>query len=327
MLVLVLLILVALAFDFMNGFHDAANSIATIVSTRVLTPRQAVAWAAFFNFVAAFGFGVAVATTVGKGIVHPDVVDNAVIFAGLTAAIVWDVITWHYGIPSSSSHALIAGMAGAGVAKGGFDVLVVAGLVKVVVFIVVSPLVGMALGGLLMLGAMHLVQRSSPAFVDRVFRRLQLLSAAGYSLGHGTNDAQKTMGVIAVLLFTAGLLGDTFYVPFWVVLVCHAAIALGTMFGGWRIVRTMGMRLTALAPIGGFSAETAGALALIGSASFGIPVSTTHTITGAIIGVGSMRRFSAVRWGVARSVVWAWVLTIPCTAAIAALIYLPLAWL
>jgi len=323
MLVLVLLILVALAFDFMNGFHDAANSIATVVSTRVLTPRAAVAWAAFFNFVAAFGFGVAVATTVGKGIVAPDVVDNAVIFAGVFAAFIWDWITWHYGLPSSSSHALIAGLAGAGATKGGLGVLVPAGLTKVIVFIIVSPLVGFVLGATFMLVTVRIVHRHSPSTIDRVFRRLQLVSAAAYSLGHGTNDAQKTMGIIAVLLFSAGYLGNTFYVPFWVVLLCHAAIALGTMMGGWRIVRTMGMRLTALQPIGGFCAETAGAMALLGSAAFGIPVSTTHTITGAIVGVGSMRRASAVRWGVARNVVWAWILTIPCTAAIAALIYLP----
>ena len=322
MLVLVLLILVALAFDFMNGFHDAANSIATVVSTRVLTPRVAVAWAAFFNFVAAFGFGVAVATTVGRGIVQPNVVDNAVIFSGVTAAFVWDWITWRYGLPSSSSHALIAGLAGAGAAKGGFGVLLPAGLTRVAVFIVVSPIVGFLLGALFMIIALHMVHRATPAAVDRVFRRLQLLSAAGYSLGHGTNDAQKTMGIIAVLLFSAGVLGDKFYVPFWVVLICHAAIALGTMFGGWRIVRTMGMRLTALQPIGGFCAETSGAIALLGSAMLGIPVSTTHTITGAIVGVGSTRRLSAVRWGVARNVVWAWILTIPCTAAIAAGIYI-----
>ena len=321
MLVLVLLIAVALAFDFMNGFHDAANSIATVVSTRVLTPRAAVAWAAFFNFVAAFGFGVAVATTVGKGIVQPEVIDNAVIFAGVAAAFVWDWITWRYGLPSSSSHALIAGLAGAGATKGGFGVLVPAGLIKVAVFIVVSPIVGLLLGALFMVVALNVVRRATPATVDRVFRRLQLLSAAGYSLGHGTNDAQKTMGIIAVLLFSAGVLGDKFYVPFWVVLICHAAIALGTMFGGWRIVRTMGMRLTALQPIGGFCAETSGAIALLGSAALGIPVSTTHTITGAIVGVGSTRRLSAVRWGVARNVVWAWILTIPCTAAIAAGIY------
>jgi PiT family inorganic phosphate transporter len=326
MLVLVVLILVALAFDFMNGFHDAANSIATIVSTRVLTPRTAVAWAAFFNFVAAFGFGVAVATTVGKGIVLPEVVDNAVIFAGVTAAFVWDWITWRYGLPSSSSHALIAGLAGAGLTKGGLHVLVPAGLIKVTTFIVVSPVVGFLLGGTFMLIGLMLVQHAHPATVDRVFRRLQFLSAAGYSLGHGTNDAQKTMGIIAVLLFSGGYLGEHFYVPFWVVLICHAAIALGTMFGGWRIVRTMGMRLTHLQPIGGFCAETAGAIALLGSATFGIPVSTTHTITGAIVGVGSTRRLSAVRWGVARNVVWAWILTIPCTALIAALIYLSVRW-
>ncbi len=323
MLLLVLLILVALAFDFMNGFHDAANSIATVVSTRVLTPRAAVVWAAFFNFVAAFGFGVAVATTVGKGIVQPEVIDNAVIFAGVSAAFVWDWITWRYGLPSSSSHALIAGLAGAGATKGGLGVLLPAGLGKVAVFIVVSPIVGFVLGAFFMVVLLHVVQHATPSTVDRVFRRLQLVSAAGYSLGHGTNDAQKTMGIIAVLLFSGGYLGNTFYVPFWVVLICHAAIALGTMFGGWRIVRTMGMRLTPLQPIGGFCAETAGAIALLGSARFGIPVSTTHTITGAIVGVGSTRRLSAVRWGVARNVVWAWILTIPCTAAISAAIYLP----
>jgi PiT family inorganic phosphate transporter len=267
-----------------------------------------------------------VATTVGKGIVVPEVVDSAVLFAGVTAAFLWDWITWHFGLPSSSSHALIAGLAGAGFAKGGLGVLVPAGLIKVAVFIVVSPVVGLLLGGLFMIIVLRLVHRWTPAAIDRTFRSLQLVSAAAYSLGHGTNDAQKTMGIIAVLLFSYGVLGDTFYVPFWVVLICHAAIALGTMFGGWRIVRTMGMRLTALQPIGGFCAETAGAIALLGSARFGIPVSTTHTITGAIVGVGSARRAAAVRWGVARRVVWAWVLTIPCTAAIAALIYLPFRW-
>ncbi len=317
MLTLLILILVALAFDFMNGFHDAANSIATIVSTRVLTPRMAVAWAAFFNFIAAFGFGVAVATTIGKGIVLPEVIDNPIIFAALSAAFLWDWITWRYGLPSSSSHALIAGFAGAGFAKGGWGVLVPAGLTRVATFIVVSPVVGFVLGALFMVVALHSVAKASPAGVDRIFRRLQLVSAAGYSLGHGTNDAQKTMGVIAVLLFTNGYLGGDFYVPFWVVLICHAAIGLGTLFGGWRIVRTMGLGLTALQPIGGFCAETAGAIALVGSATLGIPVSTTHTITGAIIGVGSTRRFSAVRWGLAANVVWAWILTIPCTAAIA----------
>ncbi|TMA65351.1 MAG: inorganic phosphate transporter [Deltaproteobacteria bacterium] len=323
MLILALLILVALAFDFMNGFHDAANSIATVVSTRVLTPRAAVAWAAFFNFVAAFGFGVAVATTIGKGIVNPEVMDRPLIFAGLAAAFTWDWITWRWGLPTSSSHALIGAFAGAALTKAGPGVLVWSGITRILIFIVVSPVAGLLLGAAFMFVMMHLLKSAHPAFVDRVFRRLQLLSAAGYSLGHGTNDAQKTMGIIAVLLFTSGHLGSTFYVPFWVILICHAAIGLGTLLGGWRIVHTMGMRLTALQPVGGFCAETAGAIALFGSATFGIPVSTTHTITGAIIGVGSMRRLSAVRWGVARNVVWAWVLTIPCSAAIAALIYLP----
>ena len=322
-LILVLLILVALAFDFMNGFHDAANAIATVVSTRVLTPRMAVLWAAFFNFIAAFFFGVAVATTIGKGVVHPDVIDSAVIFSGLAAAFIWDVITWYVGLPTSSSHALIAGLAGAGVAKAGWGALFLPGLMRIVVFIVVSPVVGFALGVLFMLIAMRSLVTASPAFVDRTFRKLQLVSAAAYSLGHGTNDAQKTMGIIAIVLFNAHKLGDTFYVPLWVVLICHAAIGLGTLFGGWRIVRTMGVRLTALQPVGGFCAETAGALALFGSASLGIPVSTTHTITGAIVGVGSTRRLSAVRWGIARSVVWAWILTIPCSGLIAAAIYWP----
>ena len=321
MLALGALIFVALAFDFMNGFHDAANSIATVVSTRVLTPRVAVAWAAFFNFVAAFGFGVAVATTVGKGIVQPDVVDNAVIFAALVAAFLWDLITWRYGLPSSSSHALIAGLAGAGVAKGGLASLVPEGLVKVVVFIVVSPLVGFLLGATLMVLTVRLVHRASPATIDRSFRRLQLLSAAGYSLGHGTNDAQKTMGIIAVLLFSTGHLGKEFFVPFWVIMAAHAAIALGTMMGGWRIVKTMGMRITKLRPIGGFSAETAGALTLIGTAIGGIPVSTTHTISGAIMGVGALQRFSAVRWGVAGRIVWAWIFTIPAAAVVSAVTY------
>jgi len=307
----------------MNGFHDAANSIATVVSTRVLTPSQAVVWAAFFNFVAAFGFGVAVASTVGKGIVTADVVDNPVLFSAVAAAFAWDYITWHYGLPSSSSHALIAGLAGAGYAKAGFGVLVLSGIFKVIVFIVVSPLVGFVLGALFMFGTLHLLGHGArPATVDRVYRRLQLVSAALYSLGHGTNDAQKTMGIIAVLLYSNGYMTQ-FHVPFWVVLVCHVAIAAGTLFGGWRIVKTMGMRLTALTPVGGFCAETAGAIALIGSARFGIPVSTTHTITGAI---GSTRRLSAVRWGVAGNVVLAWVLTIPCTAAIAWLLYQPLRW-
>ncbi|MFQ5665445.1 MAG: anion permease [Candidatus Binatia bacterium] len=327
MLVVVFLIAVALAFDFMNGFHDAANSVATVVSTRVLSPRQAVAWAAFFNFVAAFGFGVSVASTVGKGIIDPQAASNAVVFAGLAAAIIWDVLTWLYGLPTSSSHALIAGFAGAGVAAAGPGVVVVGGLTKVLLFVFVSPALGLLLGLVSMTGVTFMVRRSTPARVDGTFRRLQLVSAALYSLGHGTNDAQKTMGIIAVLLFSSGYLGSTFYVPAWVILVCHAAIALGTTLGGWRIVKTMGMRITKLQPIGGFCAETAGACTLIGAAAAGIPVSTTHTITGAIVGVGASRRLAAVRWGVARTVVWAWILTIPGTALMAAAIYLLLAQL
>jgi PiT family inorganic phosphate transporter len=311
------LIFVALAFDFMNGFHDAANSVATIVSTRVLTPRQAVAWAAVFNFVAAFGFGVEVAATVGKGIIDPNVATPLVVFSGLTAAIVWDYITWVVGLPTSSSHALIAGFAGAAVAAAGTQAVIVSGIVRILLFIVVSPTIGLILGVLLMRVVLVFARHRTPAAVDKTFRRLQLVSAALYSIGHGTNDAQKTMGIIAVLLFSSGHLGEHFYVPMWVILACHAAIALGTMFGGWRIVKTMGMRITKLAPIGGFCAETAGAFTLIGAAVAGIPVSTTHTITGAIVGVGATRRWSAVRWGVARNVVWAWILTMPCSALIA----------
>jgi len=314
----VFIILVALVFDFINGFHDAANSIATVVSTRVLSPSQAVVWAAFFNFVAAFGFGVNVARTVGKGIVHPEVVDSWVILAGLVGAIVWNLITWYGGIPSSSSHALIGGLAGAAMAKAGFASLVPAGLIKTAVFIVLSPVLGMLLGFLLMVGVTRLFYRSSPSRVDRLFRKLQLVSAAFYSLGHGTNDAQKTMGIIAGLLFSAGYLGPEFFVPFWVIIAAHVAIALGTLAGGWRIVKTMGMRITKLKPVGGFCAESAGAVMLIGTALGGIPVSTTHTITGAIIGVGATSRLSAVRWGIAGRIVWAWILTIPAAAAIAA---------
>ncbi len=321
LVVVVLLIVVALMFDFMNGFHDAANSVATVVSTRVLTPRQAVLWAAFFNFVAAFGFGVHVANTVGKGIIEPSAVTNTVVFAGLTAAIAWDVLTWLFGLPTSSSHALIAGFAGAGVAAAGPQVLIVSGLTKVMLFIFISPALGLILGVFFMTTVTFFVRHSTPARVDTTFRRLQLVSAAFYSLGHGTNDAQKTMGIITVLLFTAGYLGPAFYVPMWVILICHAAIALGTTFGGWRIVKTMGMRITKLQPIGGFCAETAGALTILGAAAAGIPVSTTHTIAGAIVGVGASRRLSAVRWGVARRVVWAWVLTIPGTGLMAAAIY------
>ncbi len=314
---LVFIIFVALVFDFINGFHDAANSIATVVSTRVLTPLQAVVWAAFFNFVAAFGFGVHVATTVGKGVVETSVVDQWVILAGLLGAIVWNLITWYWGLPSSSFHALIGGFAGAGVVKAGVGALVVGGLVKIGVFMVLAPLIGLAVGFAMMTLTLLTFRKETPGRVDRIFRRGQLLSAAAYSVGHGTNDAQKTMGIIAVLLFTTGHLGPEFYVPFWVILAAGAALGLGTMFGGWRIVKTMGMRITKLRPFGGFCAETAGAITLIGTALAGIPVSTTHTITGAIMGVGAMQRFSAVRWGVAGRIVWAWILTIPASAIVA----------
>ncbi len=320
--IVVLIVLVALLFDFINGFHDAANSIATVVSTRVLTPLQAVVWAAFFNFVAAFGFGVQVATTVGKGVVHADVIDHWVILAGLVGAIVWDLITWWWGLPTSSSHALIGGFAGAGVAKAGLGSLVASGLVKIGVFMVLAPLIGLVVGFLMMLLTIWVFRRQTPGRVDRIFRRGQLLSAAAYSLGHGTNDAQKTMGIIAVLLFSTGHLGREFYVPFWVIMAAHASLALGTMAGGWRIVRTMGMRITKLRPVGGFSAETAGAITLIGTAMAGIPVSTTHTISGAIMGVGAIQRFSAVRWGVAGRILWAWILTIPASAVVAAATWL-----
>jgi PiT family inorganic phosphate transporter len=320
----VFIILVALAFDYINGFHDAANSIATVVSTRVLTPTQAVVWAAFFNFVAAFGFGVQVAKTVGKGVVESNVVDQWVILSGLLGAITWNLITWYFGIPSSSSHALIGGYAGAAVAKAGFGALLLPGLVKILAFIVLAPVIGLALGFALMVATQWIFRRSRPSRVDGLFRRLQLVSAASYSLGHGTNDAQKTMGIIAILLFSSGYLGPEFYVPIWVILAAHAAIGLGTMAGGWRIVKTMGMRLTKLRPVGGFCAETAGAVMLIGTAVGGIPVSTTHTITGSIVGVGATQRLSAVRWGVAGRIVWAWILTIPLSAFIAALTWLVL---
>jgi PiT family inorganic phosphate transporter len=320
----VFIIAVALVFDFINGFHDAANSIATVVSTRVLTPVQAVVWAAVFNFVAAFGFGVNVARTVGRGIVHPATVDVWVTLAALAGAIAWNLVTWYGGLPSSSSHALIGGLTGAAVAKAGPASLVLEGLVKTAVFIVLSPLLGLGLGFLFMVAVTWLFLRSSPSRVNKLFRRLQLLSAACYSLGHGTNDAQKTMGIIAGLLFASGYLGPEFFVPFWVVLAAHAAMGLGTLAGGWRIVRTMGMGITKLKPVGGFCAETAGAVMLLGTAVAGIPVSTTHTITGAIVGVGATTRLSAVRWGLAGRIVWAWVLTIPATALIAAGVFLVL---
>jgi PiT family inorganic phosphate transporter len=316
-----LIILVALAFDYINGFHDAANSIATVVSTRVLSPMQAVVWAVFFNFVAAFGFGVQVATTIGKGVVAPEVATPTLILAGLVGAIAWNLITWYFGIPSSSSHALIGGFAGAGMAKAGLGALIPSGIYKIAAFIMISPLLGMVPGLGLMVLVLRLLWRARPGRVDRWFRRLQLVSAALYSLGHGTNDAQKTMGIIASLLFAAGFLGPEFYVPFWVILAAHAAIGLGTLAGGWRIVKTMGMRLTRLRPVGGFCAEAAGACMLIGTAVAGIPVSTTHTITGAIAGVGAAVRVSSVRWGVAARIVWAWVLTIPASAAMAAIAF------
>jgi PiT family inorganic phosphate transporter len=318
------LITVALIFDYINGFHDAANSIATIVATRVLTPGQAVVWAATFNFLAAFGFGTAVASTVGSGMVDLDVVSSAVILAGLIGAIVWDLITWYVGLPTSSSHALVGGYAGAAIAKAGWTALVASGWIKTLAFIVIAPMMGIALGLLISIIALWMFKDFSPRRVDTWFRRLQLVSAAAYSLGHGTNDAQKTMGIIAGVLFTAGYL-ESFFIPFWVVLSAHAAIALGTLSGGWRIVHTMGSRITKLQPFGGFAAETAGAITLFVASGLGIPVSTTHTITGAIVGVGSVRRASAVRWGVARRIVWAWVFTIPASAGIAALFYLVVA--
>jgi PiT family inorganic phosphate transporter len=314
------LITVALIFDYINGFHDAANSIATIVSTRVLTPGQAVIWAAAFNFLAAFGFGTAVASTVGSGMVDLSVVTSPVILSGLIGAIAWDLITWYAGLPTSSSHALVGGYAGAAVAKAGLSALIASGWIKTLVFIVVAPLLGMVLGLLLSIVSIWLFRDFAPRRVDKWFRRLQLVSAALYSLGHGTNDAQKTMGIIAGVLVTGGYL-ETFTIPFWVVLAAHGAIALGTLSGGWRIVHTMGSKITKLQPFGGFAAETAGAATLFIASGLGVPVSTTHTITGAIVGVGSVRRVSAVRWGIARRIVWAWVLTIPASAAISAFVY------
>jgi PiT family inorganic phosphate transporter len=311
----VFLILVALAFDFLNGFHDAANSIATVVSTRVLSPRVAVIWAAFFNFVAAFTFGTAVARTMGEGMIRLEAVNLYVILAGLFGAIVWDILTWYYGLPISSSHALIGGYAGAAVAKGGWKVIIPGGWTKTLLFMAISPILGMVLGAGLMIAVYWLFRNFSPLRVDRYFRKLQLLSAAAYSFGHGTNDAQKTMGIIAGALFTAGII-DHFYIPYWVVLMAYTAIGLGTLSGGWRIVKTRGMKITRLKPVGGFCAETAAAICLLGSASGGIPVSTTHTIAGAIMGVGSVQRLTAVHWGMARQIVWAWVLTIPASALI-----------
>ena len=316
-----LLVALALLFDFMNGFHDAANSIATVVSTGVLKPQHAVAFAAFFNVVAIFIFQLKVASTIGKGTIDPAVVDHIVVFGALVGAIVWNVITWYYGIPSSSSHALIGGLVGAAVAKGGFGSLLASGLIKTVAFILVSPLLGFLLGSLLMVAVSWLFFRTPQRKVDKWFRRLQLVSASLYSLGHGGNDAQKTIGIIWMLLIAAGISQSTDPVPTWVIVMCYLAIGLGTMFGGWRIVKTMGQRITKLKPVGGFCAETGGAITLFLATALGIPVSTTHTITGAIVGVGSTQRASAVRWGVAGNIVWAWVFTIPASAFVAAIAY------
>ena len=322
-LLVVLTIAIALIFDAINGFHDAANSIATVVSTRVLKPQTAVLWAAFFNFVAMFIFRPKVADTVSK-IVHIKADDPQyvyVILAGLIGAIVWDILTWWWGLPTSSSHALIGGFVGAGIVGAGPKAVLVPGVIKIAQFIVISPLVGMALGWFLMMTMYFIFRNATPRRVDRLFRRLQLLSAAAFSLGHGGNDAQKTMGIITVLLYTTGHLKGEFEVPLWVVLASHAAIGLGTMTGGWRIVKTMGMKLTKLQPVGGFCAETAGAITLFATTFAGIPVSTTHTITGAIVGVGATRRLSAVKWGIAGRIVWAWILTMPMAALVAAICY------
>ncbi len=323
LLVVVSLILVALIFDYINGFHDAANSIATVVSTRVLSPGQAVVWAAFFNFVAAFMFGTAVARTVGTGMIDVRIVSFAVIFGGLTGAIIWDLITWYFGLPTSSSHALIGGYAGAAVAKAGFAAIVPGGWKLRVIFIFLSPLIGLMAGLSLMTAIFWVFRGTAPSRIDRWFRRLQLVSAAFFSLNHGANDAQKTMGIIAGVLFAAGYI-ETFYIPFWVVLLAHTAIGLGTLAGGWRIIHTMGSKITKLQPVGGFAAETGAELALLIATQTGVPVSTTHAITGAIVGVGATRRLSAVRWGVAGQIVWAWVLTIPAAFAIGAAVYLRL---
>jgi PiT family inorganic phosphate transporter len=328
LLSVIFIIGLALAFDFVNGFHDAANSIATVVSTRVLTPLQGVVWAAVFNFIAAFTFGTAVAHTIGNGLVDVTQVDQLVIFCALLGAVSWDLITWRLGLPTSSSHALVGGYAGAAVVKAGFSVLIVSGWLKTLAFIIIAPALGWLLGTIFITLLFWIFRRQTPANADRFFRRGQLVSAALYSLGHGTNDAQKTMGIIAGALFTVPAYrhlvttssGDLL-IPFWIVLMAHAAIALGTLSGGWRIVHTVGTKITKLVPMGGFAAETAGAVTIFTASALGIPISTTHTITGAIVGVGSMRNIRSVRWGVAGQIVWAWILTIPASAAIAALAY------
>lgn len=322
MLLIAALIAIALIFDFLNGLHDAANSIATIVSTRVLSPRYAVAWAAFFNFIAFAVFGLHVAATIGTGIVSPLIIDDQVIFGALMGAIVWNIVTWLAGIPSSSSHALIGGLVGAGLCKGGFKAIVWSGLGKTAAAIVLSPATGFILALLMILIVAWTFLKAAPLWVDKVFRHIQFVSASAYSLGHGGNDAQKTMGIIAALLFAHRIGGSSFHVPFWVVMACQAAMALGTLFGGWRIVRTMGSRITHLTPMQGTCAETAGALTLFGATWLGIPVSTTHTITGAIIGVGAARRVSAVRWNVAKDIVVAWIVTMPAAGLIGAMFYL-----
>jgi len=321
-LTILFLIALALFFDFLNGFHDSANSIATVVSTKVLSPRYAVIWAAFFNFIAFLFFGLHVANTIGKGIIDILIVDQGVIFGTLVGACGWDIITWYFGLPTSSSHALIGGMIGSAIVKAGISSLVWQGILKTVIFIFVSPILGLILGLGFGILVYWVFRRSAPLKVDHLFRKGQLVSAACYSMGHGGNDAQKTMGIIASLLFSAGLLGQKFYVPFWVVIACHSAIALGTMFGGWRIVKTMGQKVTKLKPVDGFCAESGAAVTLFIASQFGIPVSTTHTITGSIMGIGSLKRLSAVRWGVAERIVWAWILTIPCSAIMSALAYM-----
>ena len=320
--VVILLVAMALVFDFMNGFHDAANSIATVVSTGVLKPTQAVVFAAFFNFIAIFVFHLSVAATVGKGIVTPDIVDTHVVFGALAGAIAWNLITWYYGIPSSSSHALIGGIVGAVVAKAGTAPLVASGILKVVAFIFISPMLGFLFGSLLMVIVAWMFRRSRPSKVDKWFRRLQLVSAGAYSLGHGGNDAQKTIGIVWLLLLATGYMSSSdISPPLWVIVSCYAAIGMGTMFGGWRIVKTMGQKITKLKPVGGFCAETGGAITLFTATMLGVPVSTTHTITGAIVGVGATQRMSAVRWVVAGNIVWAWILTIPASAFVAAIAY------
>lgn len=319
LMVVVFLIALALAFDFMNGFHDAANSIATIVSTGAMRPQWAIVWASFFNFIAFLFFGLHVAATVGKGIVDPHIIDYHVVFGALIGAISWNLITWYYGIPSSSSHALIGGLAGAAVAKGGAGTLVASGFMKTALAIVLSPALGFLLGGLLMIAVAWIGSTTTPRKIDQWFKVLQFVSAAFYSLGHGSNDAQKTMGIIWMLLIVAGLTGPQGELPFWVVISCQAAMGLGTLFGGWRIVKTMGMRITKLKPVSGFCASASGAATLFLATGLGVPVSTTHTITGSIVGVGSVQKLSAVRWGVAGSIMWAWILTIPCSAFISAI--------